>query len=146
MGVCSVGHLSLLLRSEGVVITHAAGKEEAAELLGERRLDLALVDISLPDGNGFAVCTEIRESQAIPVFFLTASGDETSVVTGLNMGADDGTQPQLPVHILMDCGATIDEASALQVSCHPTVTVHTEYLFSCVIDYISLATPVTTLL
>ena len=131
MGVCSVGHLSLLLRSEGVVITHAAGKEEAAELLGERRLDLALVDISLPDGNGFAVCTEIRESQAIPV---------------LNMGADDGTQPQLPVHILMDGGATIDEASALQVSCHPTVTVHTEYLFSCVIDYISLATPVTTLL
>lgn len=84
-----MGHLSLLLRSEGFVITHAAGKKETAELLGERRFDLALVDISLPDGNGFVVCTEIRESQTIPVIFLTASGDETSVVTGLNMGADD---------------------------------------------------------
>ena len=58
-----MGHLSLLLRSEGFVITHAAGKKETAELLGERRFDLALVDISLPDGNGFVVCTEIRESQ-----------------------------------------------------------------------------------
>lgn len=53
------------------------------------KYDLALVDISLPDGNGFAVCTEIKQTQDIPVIFLTASGDEASVVTGLNMGADD---------------------------------------------------------
>lgn len=51
--------------------------------------DLALVDISLPDGNGFAVCTEMKHRQDIPVIFLTASGDEASVVTGLNLGADD---------------------------------------------------------
>lgn len=50
---------------------------------------MALVDISLPDGNGFTVCTEIKQAQNIPVIFLTASGDEASVVTGLNMGADD---------------------------------------------------------
>ncbi len=53
------------------------------------RYDLALVDISLPDGSGFVVCTQIRQMQKIPVIFLTASGDEASVVTGLNMGADD---------------------------------------------------------
>ena len=47
------------------------------------------MDISLPDGNGFTVCTEIREAGKIPVIFLTASGEEASVVTGLNMGADD---------------------------------------------------------
>lgn len=58
-------------------------------MLEKARYDLALVDISLPDGNGFAVCTEIRQLQRIPVIFLTASGDEASVVTGLNMGADD---------------------------------------------------------
>ena len=58
-------------------------------MIAEGRFDLALVDISLPDGNGFAVCTEIRQAQDIPVIFLTASGDEASVVTGLNMGADD---------------------------------------------------------
>jgi len=50
---------------------------------------LALVDISLPDGNGFTVCTELKETQDIPVLFLTASGEEASVVTGLSMGADD---------------------------------------------------------
>ncbi len=55
----------------------------------KRRYDLALVDISLPDGSGFVVCTQIRQMQKIPVIFLTASGDEASVVTGLNMGADD---------------------------------------------------------
>ena len=47
------------------------------------------MDISLPDGNGFAVCTEIKENEDIPVIFLTASDDEASVVTGFRMGADD---------------------------------------------------------
>ena len=50
--------------------------------------DLALVDISLAEGNGFAVCAHAKEI-GIPVIFLTASGDEYSVVTGLDMGADD---------------------------------------------------------
>ena len=58
-------------------------------MLGSSKPDLALVDISLPDGNGFAVCTEIKQAYDIPVIFLTASGDEASVVTGLNIGADD---------------------------------------------------------
>lgn len=82
-------NLSLLLRGEGFTVTHAATRNAAAEALLEHRFDLALVDISLPDGNGFTVCTEIKAQQDIPVIFLTASGDESSVVTGLNMGADD---------------------------------------------------------
>jgi len=82
-------NLSLLLHAEGFMTTHAKTKAEASEKLAEQKFDLALVDISLPDGNGYAVCTEIREQQDIPVIFLTASGDEASVVTGLNMGADD---------------------------------------------------------
>lgn len=82
-------NLMLLLRSEGFTVTCAASRGEALEALEENKFDLALVDISLPDGNGFTVCTEIKASQNIPVIFLTASGDEASVVTGLNMGADD---------------------------------------------------------
>lgn len=82
-------NLSMLLRSEGFAVTHAPTKNAAFEALQEHRFDLALVDISLPDGNGFTVCTEIKAQQDIPVIFLTASGDESSVVTGLNMGADD---------------------------------------------------------
>ena len=52
-------------------------------------LDLVLLDVSLPDGNGFSICAEIKREYEIPVIFLTASGDEYSVVAGLDMGADD---------------------------------------------------------
>ncbi|MCI8560174.1 MAG: response regulator transcription factor [Dorea sp.] len=82
-------NLSLLLSSEDFAVTHVSTKGEVAEKLLEQRYDLALVDISLPDGNGFSVCTEIKQQQDIPVIFLTAAGDEASVVTGLNMGGDD---------------------------------------------------------
>ena len=82
-------NLSLLLYGEGFGVTHASNRSGAEQLLSTHRFDLALVDISLPDGNGFTVCTEIKAQQDIPVIFLTASGDEASVVTGLNMGADD---------------------------------------------------------
>lgn len=82
-------NLALLLRAEGFDLIHAATREEAVAVLDQHAFDLALIDISLPDGNGFSVCTQIRETQPIPVIFLTASGDEASVVTGLNMGADD---------------------------------------------------------
>lgn len=94
-------NLALLLRSEGFAVTHAATRKEALAALAGSLFDLALVDISLPDGNGFTVCTEIKESQEIPVIFLTASGDEASVVTGLNMGADDYvTKPFRPRELI----------------------------------------------
>ncbi len=82
-------NLILLLRSEGFTVTHASTRGEAIAALAGAQFDLALIDISLPDGNGFTICTEIKETGDIPVLFLTASGDEASVVTGLNMGADD---------------------------------------------------------
>lgn len=94
-------NLILLLRSEGFVVTHAHTRNEALSLLAENKFDLALIDISLPDGNGFTVCTEIKETQDVPVIFLTASGDESSVVTGLNMGADDYiTKPFRPRELI----------------------------------------------
>ena len=98
-------NLVLLLRSEGFAVTRAATQREAVSLLTENKFDLALVDISLPDGNGFAVCTEIKQTQNIPVIFLTASGDEASVVTGLNMGADDYiTKPFRPRELIARSG------------------------------------------
>ena len=94
-------HLTLLLRSEGFTVSHAATRGEASAMLAGNLFDLALVDIALPDGNGFTVCTEIKERYQIPVLFLTASGDEASVVTGLNMGADDYiTKPFRPRELI----------------------------------------------
>lgn len=94
-------NLTRLLSSEGFTVTHAATQQEAFAMLTEQKFDLGLVDISLPDGNGFTVCTEIKEMQDIPVIFLTASGDEASVVTGLNMGGDDYiTKPFRPRELI----------------------------------------------
>lgn len=94
-------NLMLLLRSEGFTVTHASTRSEAIATFVRDKFDLALIDISLPDGNGFTVCTEIKETQDVPVIFLTASGDEASVVTGLNMGADDYiTKPFRPRELI----------------------------------------------
>lgn len=80
--------LSSFLVSEGFAVTPVTGQTAAREEMERQRPDLTLVDISLAEGNGFGVCACAKE-QGIPVIFLTASGDEYSVVTGLDMGADD---------------------------------------------------------
>lgn len=82
-------NLTSFLRGEGFQVTAAQGQKSAVELLISEHFDLALVDISLADGNGFAVCAAAKAHTDTPVIFLTASGDEYSVVTGLDMGADD---------------------------------------------------------
>lgn len=106
-------NLTLLLQAEGYGVSCASGQTEAVSMLGKARYDLALVDISLPDGNGFAVCTEIRQIQNIPVIFLTASGDEASVVTGLNMGADDYiTKPFRPRELVARIQAALRKSGA----------------------------------
>ncbi len=107
-------NLMLLLKSEGFAVSHACAQREAVDMLAKSRYDIALVDISLPDGNGFAVCTEIKQTQNIPVIFLTASGDEASVVTGLNMGADDYiTKPFRPRELIARIGAALRKADCL---------------------------------
>ena len=76
------------LRAEGFDTVAAATRQQALDAMERERLDLLLLDISLPDGDGFSVCRAAK-AQALPVIFLTASGDEGSVVQGLDMGADD---------------------------------------------------------
>lgn len=82
-------YLGELLRAEGFDTQIAGSKKEVSECLLIQAFDLVLLDVSLPDGNGFSICAEIKKEYEIPVIFLTASGDEYSVVAGLDMGADD---------------------------------------------------------
>lgn len=83
-----VESLGEFLMSEGFTVDTANGQKKAVSLMEQYIYDILLVDISLADGNGFAVCTAAKEKN-YPVIFLTASGDEYSVVAGLDMGADD---------------------------------------------------------
>ena len=80
--------LTSFLSDENFLITSVTGQQAAAAAMESDKPDLALVDISLAEGNGFAVCGNAK-ALGVPVIFLTASGDEFSVVTGLDMGADD---------------------------------------------------------
>ena len=84
-----VAGLSEYLQTEGFIVDRAAGQRQALRKLEEGTFDLVLVDISLADGNGYAVCAAAKEKGNMAVIFLTASGDEYSTVAGLDMGADD---------------------------------------------------------
>lgn len=80
--------LSAFLQSEGFSVETATGETQARQLVEQTAPGLLLVDVQLAEGSGFGVCAYAR-SRGLPVIFLTASGDESSVVLGLDMGADD---------------------------------------------------------
>ncbi|NCC79631.1 MAG: response regulator transcription factor [Clostridia bacterium] len=84
-----VTNLVDILKREGFSVDTASGQRIALERMEKEKYDLCLLDISLKEGNGFAVCRAIKEKEDTPVIFLTASGDEYSVVAGFDMGADD---------------------------------------------------------
>lgn len=86
-----IKNLTEFLREEGFSVTSVRGQQAALKRIEEKpeETDIILLDISLADGNGFAVCAAVKEQTQIPVIFLTASGDEYSTVAGLDMGADD---------------------------------------------------------
>lgn len=84
-----IENLTVFLTKEGFTVKNANGQNAALALIAQEFFDLVLLDISLADGNGFAVCSAIKSEYKIPIIFLTASGDEYSTVTGFNLGADD---------------------------------------------------------
>lgn len=77
------------LEKEGYVLTHCNTKKEAMQCLDIHEYDLLLLDVGLPDGNGYEVCSYAKKKQEVPVIFLTAMDDEVNVVMGLDIGGDD---------------------------------------------------------
>ena len=84
-----VENLTAYLTAESFSVVSASGQDQALSLLETFHPDLVLLDITLAQGNGYSTCTAIKKTSQIPVIFLTALTDEFSVVTGLDMGADD---------------------------------------------------------
>ncbi len=82
-------NLTKFLASEGHQTVSTCGECDAKEALKNDDFDCVLLDLSLKDGNGFSVCSYIKEEMNIPVIFLTASSDESCTVAGFNLGADD---------------------------------------------------------
>ena len=81
--------LAEALRREGFDPKVARTAAQALELGGRLRPDLVLLDLMLPDGSGFDVCRQLRASSSVPIIILSARGEETDRIVGLELGADD---------------------------------------------------------
>ena len=86
--------LEYLFKEEKINLKTAKSKKEAKEIIEEdlneqNKIDLILLDITLPDGNGFDLCRYIKKQTNYPVIFLTSKDEEKDVVEGLEIGAED---------------------------------------------------------
>jgi two-component system, OmpR family, response regulator ResD len=81
--------LRLYLEREGYAVVEADNGLDALSIVRRDSIDLALVDVMLPELDGFSVVRRIRESSALPIILITARGEETNRVAGLELGADD---------------------------------------------------------
>ena len=81
--------LSYSLKNEGYSVTIAKTVKEALEIIRNKTFTLYILDLTLPDGSGYDVCTQIKKQGDLPVIFLTAYDDEVNVIMGLELGADD---------------------------------------------------------
>lgn len=96
-----IRNLAALLEQEGFSVVSAATQRDALAALADGSFDLLLLDLSLPDGSGYAVCAAAQRSGSMPVFFLTATDDEAAAVTAFELGADDYiTKPFRPQELL----------------------------------------------
>ena len=89
--------IEIYLENENYIIKKATCSEEAIRYIKEEQFDLAILDIMLPDKDGYYLCKKIRESFNYPIIMLTSKDDESSKIKGLTFGADDYvTKPFLP--------------------------------------------------
>ena len=81
--------LTYLLEKENFHVIICKNVNETMNAIGKQEIHLIVLDIALPDGNGFELCEYIKKYTDIPVIFLTAKDEEQDVVKGLDLGAED---------------------------------------------------------
>ena len=81
--------LSFAFKKQGFKADNARTLREADALWADGKYDLLVLDVSLPDGSGFEFCQRVRRTSKVPIIFLTASDEETSIIMGLDIGGDD---------------------------------------------------------
>ena len=93
--------IEVYLKNENYTVFKFYNAKEALECINTTELDLAILDIMMPDINGFALCQQIRERYTYPIIMLTAKDDESDKITGLTFGADDYiTKPFRPLEMV----------------------------------------------
>ena len=84
-----INGLSFAFQKQGYETDIARTVAEAEQFRQQGSYDLLVLDVSLPDGSGFDFCRKVRLDSKVPILFLTASDEETSIIMGLDMGGDD---------------------------------------------------------
>ena len=93
--------ISLYLNNEGFQVFKFYNATDALQCIQTEHLDLAILDIMLPDISGFTLCQKIREKHSYPIIMLTAKGEGMDKITGLSLGADDYmTKPFQPLELV----------------------------------------------
>lgn len=93
--------IEVYLKNEGFTVYKFYNGQDALECVESERLTLAILDVMLPDLDGFTLCRKIRENHNFPIIMLTAKEEEIDKITGLTLGADDYmTKPFRPLELV----------------------------------------------
>ena len=93
--------VSVYLRGEGFQVFPCGTGTEALQVVRNEKIDLAVLDVMLPDISGMTLCAEIRRTNQFPILMLTAKTEDTDKITGLTVGADDYmTKPFSPLELV----------------------------------------------
>lgn len=93
--------IEVYLKSENYNVFKFYNGQDALDCIENEKIDLAILDVMLPDVGGFSICQQIREKHNFPVIMLTAKDEEIDKITGLTLGADDYmTKPFQPLEMV----------------------------------------------
>lgn len=136
--------IALYLQNENYTVFKCYTARDAIKCIEAEELDLAILDIMLPEINGFTLCQKIREKHIYPIIMLTAKDEESDKITGLTLGADDYiTKPFRPLELVARAKAQLRRYKKyvqLQVECVPSAVLTFEKLslniqtYECLLD------------
>ena len=93
--------IEVYLKNDGYAVHKFYNGTDALRFIGEGKVDLAILDVMLPDVDGFSICRKIREKHYYPIIMLTAKVEDGDKIMGLTLGADDYiTKPFNPLEVL----------------------------------------------
>lgn len=121
--------IEVYLQNENYTVYKFYSAREALECIENTKLDLAILDIMMPDMNGFDLCRKIREQHTFPVIMLTAKDEEMDKITGLTLGADDYvTKPFRPLELVARVKAQLRRFKKYNHSEEKNENLHLSYL------------------
>lgn len=115
-----VGLVREYLEPHGFAVASAHDGNEGAEAALQSAPDLVILDLMLPGADGLEVCRRVRQGSRVPILMLTARGDETDRIVGLEMGADDYLpKPFNPRELLARIRAILRRSDSEETECGP---------------------------